>query len=325
VVDGVIYVHGVGLRTRSGRRSWTVLATASHETAQEKRAPTKHQAVVALSPLWNACASMTRYSSAGVAFAVISGIAAAQAADPLPQSVDDWVLKRAPTGPAADVFSVGSRARQAKPPAQTPAPPPPPEPPALPFTYGGSGIVSGKAILFLEREGGSRMVQAGDTVDTAYRVEAIERNRVLLRYLPLDVVQVMAFGAGGMEQAAIPLLAPLARGPLFVELPDAVPLGVELPVALGIPPGSAAARATIELTYDAEVLSLSGARIVRPGRALVEVSAQDATRAKEIRLRAIAETTEHTEIGIVVTAFDAQGKSVEVRGIPALHTVNFIE
>lgn len=185
--------------------------------------------------------------------------------------------------------------------------------------------MNGQTILFLEREGGSRMVQAGDMVDPAYRVEAIERNRALLRYLPLDVVQVMAFGAGGMEQAAPPPIAALGRGPLFVELPEEVQVGREHSIALGITPGSGAASATIELTYDAEALSVSGARIVQPGRALVEVSAQDATRAKELRLRAIAQTTAQTEIGIAVTAFDAQGKRVELPGIPTQHVVTLID
>lgn len=200
------------------------------------------------------------------------------------------------------------------------------QPPALPFKYGGSGVVNGQAIVFLELPHHSVMLAAGDLVDGAYRVEAIERNRVLLRYLPLDVLQPLSFGAGGEAlPAGRPALPPSARGPLFVNLPDEVPLGEERPLLFGIAPGSAAARASIEIDYDEQELSVSGARIVRPGKALVEVSAQDPTRAKEIRLRAIAATALHAEIGIAVTAFDAQGKRIEVRSIPALHIVNLID
>src|SRR5687768_1027094 len=92
---------------------------------------------------------------------------------------------------AAAVVSVLPASGAADPLAR--APQQPSQAPALPFTYGGSGVVNGKAIVFLEQQHRSVMVAAGDIVDGAYRVEAVQRDRALLRYLPLDVVQVMPF------------------------------------------------------------------------------------------------------------------------------------
>jgi hypothetical protein len=259
------------------------------------------------------------------AFAAALAIPGTQAADPLPQSAEELIRKRAQMGPRGDMFGARSWAPpRIKLKAATPQEvlPPPPQPPALPFSYGGSGVVNGKAVLFLDRQHRSVMVGIGEVVEGMYRVEAVERNRAVLRYLPLDVAQVMAFGsAGAVAQPAVPAVPPLARGPLFVNVPGELPLGRELPVALGIPPGSAAAKATIEITYDADALSISGAKILRPGRALVEVNATP-TPSKHVHLKAIAEEAVQTEIGIEVIAFDAQGKSVEIRGLPAQHIIS---
>jgi hypothetical protein len=198
-----------------------------------------------------------------------------------------------------------------------------PLPPALPFAYGGSGVVNGRAVLFLERQNQSVPVHVGDVVQGLYRIEALERNHAVLRYLPLDVPQVMAYRSPGLPEPLVATFPPPAQGPLFVNLPDEAPLGQEVQVALGIPPGSPAARATIELTYDAAVLSVTGARIVRPGRALIEVSKADPAGSKQIRLKAIAEETVLTEIGIEVTALDAYGKSIAV-AIPAQHLISLV-
>jgi hypothetical protein len=189
-------------------------------------------------------------------------------------------------------------------------------------------VVNGKPIVFLEQKHRSVMVARGDVVDGAYRVEAVERNRALLRYLPLDVVQVLPFGAAG--EANLPALASVdsaAQAPLFVHVPDRLLLGRERPLPVGIAPGSPAAKATVEVTYDAEVLRVRGAKIVQPGKAVLEVSAaQPLAPTSQLRVKPIVEEgAQTTEIGIHVTAFDRQGKKLEVRGIPAVHVIDLID
>ena len=248
---------------------------------------------------------------------------AIQAADPLPQTPADLISKRALIGPGRDAF--GGRPAV---PAQKRAPAAvavevaiaPPAPPKLPFTYGGSGVVDGTPFLFLDSPGRSRMVHVGDTVDGAYQVESIQRNRAALRYLPLGVLQVMAFGQPG-EPDRLPTVAVVAQGPLVVNVPEEAPLGREIPVAVTIPPGSAAAKATLELTYDAEALSVIGAKVVRPGRAVFEVSTQDRGASNRLRLKAIGEENALTEISIEAIAFDARGQNVPVR-LPSQHIIS---
>ena len=256
----------------------------------------------------------------------VSAGSVSHAADRLPQTPAELMNKRTLGAPGVDVFRVRSsapgpsHARPAAEPLVALAPP------KLPFAYGGSGVVDGEAVLFLDRENRTLLVQVGDVVDGAYRVESLVHNRAVLRYLPLDMPQVLAFGGEGTpEPAPVVVATPQRpRDPLLVNVPDAAPFGKEVPLALAIPPGSPAAKATVELTYDAEALSVLGARVVRPGRALVEVNAQDTTRASQVRLKPIGEETVLTEISIEVTAVDAQGKSVEVR-VPSQHFISLVE
>jgi hypothetical protein len=249
--------------------------------------------------------------------------------EPLPQSPQELTKNRTGIRPAGDAFGARSWApapKKAKKPVSEPVVTPPPQPPALPYGYGGSGVLNGKAILFLEQKHRSVMVARGDVVDGAYRVEALEPNRALLRFLPLDVVQVLPFGAAGA--AAFPAMASApayAQAPLYLQVPDQLLLGRERTVPVGIVPGSPASNATIELTYDAEVLSVRGAKILHPGKAVVEVSATQVPSANSLRVKPIVEEGLQTEIGIHVTAFDGQGKKLEVHGIPAVHVISLID
>ena len=251
-------------------------------------------------------------------------------AEPLPQSPQELTKNRGAIPPGQDAFGTRSwtpAPERAKKPVIEPVVTLPPQPPALPYAYGGSGVLNGKAIVFLEQKHRSLMVGPGDLIDGAYRVEAVERTRALLRYLPLDVVQVLPFGPGGESNLpAVASIASPAQAPLFVHVPDKLLLGRERPLPVGIAPGSPAAKATIEVTYDAGVLSVRGAKIVQPGKAVVEVSAaQPLQPANQLRVKPIVEEGVQTEIGIHVTAFDGQGKKLEVRGIPAVHVINLID
>jgi hypothetical protein len=255
-------------------------------------------------------------------------VCAAAAAQPLPQSARDLSDLRGETGRAADLFGAPSWARpaaeaRAGTPRSASVPAAAPKPPALPFRYGGSGRVNGKPVLFLERDSRSTRVEIGDIVDGVYRLEVLERNRAVLRYLPMDSAQVMVFGSPETTGPAPAVARQRLQGPLLVEVPDQVPLNREVAVVLGIPPGSLAARATVQINYDENALSVVGAQIVRPGRAVVEVNARDPAPSKELRLKALDTQASSTEIGIDVMAFDAQGRSLAVRLPP--HHISLVE
>jgi hypothetical protein len=252
--------------------------------------------------------------------------ATAAAAEPLPQSAREWLERRGGIGRGTDVFGAPSwvgktRAAEAPPAVVAPAPP---KPPPLPFGYGGSGRVNGKRVLFLERDNhSSLLVQVGDIVDGTYRVDALDPNRAVLRYLPMNIAQVMVFGSPETTRPLAAAIPPRIRGPLIVDVPDEVPMDREVAVVLGIPPGSLAAKATVQFNYDENALSVTGAKIVRPGRAVVEVSAQDPAPSKELRLKALDTQASSTEIGIDIMAVDAQGQSLAVKLPP--HHVSLVE
>ena len=263
-----------------------------------------------------------RSARAAIALAVF---ATAAAAEPLPQSAHDWLEQRGGMGRGADVFGAPSwagktRAAEAPPAVVAPAPP---KPPPLPFGYGGSGRVNGKRVLFLERDNRSLLVEVGDIVDGTYRVDALDPSRAVLRYLPLNIAQVMVFGSQEKTRPLAAATPPRVRGPLIVDVPDEVPMDREVPVVLGIPPGSVAAKATVQFNYDENALSVTGAKIVRPGRAVVEVSAQDPAPSKELRLKALDTQASSTEIGIDIMAVDAQGQSLAVKLPP--HHISLVE
>jgi hypothetical protein len=79
----------------------------------------------------------------------------------------------------------------------------------------------------------------------------------------------------------------------------------------------------VQINYDENALSVVGAQIVRPGRAVVEVNARDPAPSKELRLKALDTQASSTEIGIDVMAFDAQGRSLAVRLPP--HHISLVE
>lgn len=70
-----------------------------------------------------------------------------------------------------------------------------PSAPSLPFVYIGSMREDeNKYSVFLERQGRTYIVSAGDTIDVNYRVEAITPPIMTLIYLPLDEKQTVQIG-----------------------------------------------------------------------------------------------------------------------------------
>ncbi len=94
------------------------------------------------------------------------------------------------TGIAADLF-----------PSQTWTPPPSPQQetvavaPPLPFTFGGRYVEAGKTLVFLMEGERVHSVRVGDTINGAYRIDAIEPAAVQLTYLPLNTRQSLPTGS----------------------------------------------------------------------------------------------------------------------------------
>lgn len=88
-------------------------------------------------------------------------------------------------------------------PAQTWMPPPPPVSeqaaapvaPPLPFRFGGRYVEGGQTMVFLIEGERVHSVRLGDTINAAYRIDAIEAAAVQLTYLPLNTRQSLPTGS----------------------------------------------------------------------------------------------------------------------------------
>ena len=99
--------------------------------------------------------------------------------------------------------TTGAKAQGATPPTLMAAPAPaapapatgPPGPPALPFTFIGSiqgkPIAAGRPVVFLKVKDSIVTASVGDTVEGAYRLQAIAPGQIELRYLPLGTAQFL--------------------------------------------------------------------------------------------------------------------------------------
>ena len=78
-----------------------------------------------------------------------------------------------------------------------PPPPPPPKPtaPPVPFVFIGRLIEGDRPAVFVTAGDRNQVLRAGDVVDGAWRVDAIEPTRMKLTYLPLNENQYLALGA----------------------------------------------------------------------------------------------------------------------------------
>jgi hypothetical protein len=243
----------------------------------------------------------------------------AQAAGPVPKTAAglDWQRRPLSSG-AQDLFAAPPEpTRQPKPPASVPEGP---RAPPLPYQYDGSGVLQGKSFVFLARNGRSVMANAGDTLDATYLVEMVARDRVVLRYLPLGTRQVLLYAGG--EASPDQALAPESGGPvaLQVDMPQEVVLGHEFVVTVALP-GGGPLKATVEVGYDVEVLSLVGAK-QRRGRETIEVTGAGAPRA-ELRFKVLADSPASTDINFQANASDPSGRRVPV-STQSTYTVSLV-
>jgi hypothetical protein len=72
---------------------------------------------------------------------------------------------------------------------------PPPTAPPLPFVFMGRMSDGGQQTYFLRHGDQSIVAQVGDTLLNQYRVEALDGNKLVLRYLPLNQLQSLELGS----------------------------------------------------------------------------------------------------------------------------------
>ena len=198
---------------------------------------------------------------------------------------------------------------------------PAPKAPPLPYRYDGFGEVQGKRFVLLKREAQGFKASPGDTLEGTYAVEAVARDHAVLRFLPLGVRQVLMYQEGAELPAEL-AEEPAAGRPLALQvgMPAEVVLGQEFVVTFSLP-GASGAKATVEVGYDVEVLSLFDAK-QRRGRAIVELAGAGARQA-QLRFKVLADSPASTEIIFQANATDTSGKHVPI-STPSTYTISLV-
>ncbi len=102
-------------------------------------------------------------------------------------------LVRERKGGIQDVFA--SAAPQPPTPAPVVTAPPKPTAPPLPFSYFGRLKTPDRLVIYLLRNEEVLLAEAGQTLDTNYRVVSVSETAVQFVYLPLDTRQTLNFTA----------------------------------------------------------------------------------------------------------------------------------
>jgi hypothetical protein len=220
-----------------------------------------------------------------------------------------------------------------------PAPLRAPQAPPLPFAFLGQLVEEGRVTVFLTNGDRNWVVRAGDTIDGAYRVEAIADKTMTLTYLALNTRQELAIGGAPpyLRSAGAPWISealPVAASPgggapppgqvaLLLAAPSRVAAGNALVVSIGLPPGGKARTARIELAYDPKALAPVDAPASGSGRLMLELSGATGPLVRA-RFRAIAQSPTNTQIRIENgVATDARGASVAI-AIPGPHDITIV-
>jgi len=250
------------------------------------------------------------------------------------------LVQRAPRETQADPFNTRSwEAREAEQ-AHWNAPPPARQAPPLPFAFLGRLIEEGRVTVFLTDGDRNWVVRAGDTIDGAYRVEAIADRTMTLTYLALETRQELAIGhapphlrSAGTSwiSEALPVavsprgdVPPPGQVALLLAAPSRVAAGSALIVSVGLPPGGDARNVRVELAYDPKVLAAVGAPAGDSGRLTLDLAGATGPPA-QVRFRVIAQSPTNTQIGIEnATATDARGARVAI-AMPGAHGVAIVQ
>jgi len=187
--------------------------------------------------------------------------------------------------------------------------------PPLPFAYLGKWTQDGHTTVFLSRDQSSYAAHVGENLDSDYRVDAIEENRILLTYLPLGIQRVLSFSATSTEALA-----------LTINAPQQIAAEQEFPVSLAVlaAPGQNAS-ATVVLTYDASLLNAVDGD-GSPGRMSVRIVAAASGREAKptvLRFQAVGGAPAVTTIEISAQAVDANGRALDIRA-PASYQLRIV-
>lgn len=153
-----------------------------------------------------------------------------------------------------------------------------PRVPAMPYRYAGKAVHEGQTKVYLAK--GERVfpIRTGDTLDGAYRVQAIENTRITLLYLPLgrkETIPVKSSltpiahaldAASGAARAAQGRPAAGAHGKaarVQLEGPRQVKLGAPFTVAMHVTSEQPVASSPVEFKFDPKLLETVA---VKPGR-----------------------------------------------------------
>ena len=187
--------------------------------------------------------------------------------------------------------------------------------PPLPFAYLGKWTQDGHTTVFLSRDQSSYAAHVGENLDSDYRVDAIEENRIVLTYLPLGTQRVLSFSATSTEALALTFNAP-----------QQIAAEQEFPIALTVLAARGQnASATVVLTYDAALLNAVDGDGT-PGRIAVRIAAApSAGQAKPtvLRFQALGGAPAVTSIEISAQAVDANGRALDIRG-PDSHLLRIV-
>jgi hypothetical protein len=99
-----------------------------------------------------------------------------------------------PPGAEGEVYNIFKSQSWYVPPPPPPPPPPEPTAPKMPFTFiGHYGDVASRKVI-LSKADQVYIVTVGDIIENTYRVEKLEDNVVVLKYLPLNIDQSLRIG-----------------------------------------------------------------------------------------------------------------------------------
>ena len=171
----------------------------------------------------------TQWQMAETAAPAAQAVAAAQPIQPQQSALPERLPERATLrGATQPLFGV-----QAQPAPKRAAPPPQPQPvvvrqpPTPPYRYVGSVAVDNKLWYVLAEADKVFPIEEGEIIGAVYRVEAVGREKVTLRYVPLDALVELPLitpsDGRGTVLATPPASAPPqpASGPSASALPQA--------------------------------------------------------------------------------------------------------
>jgi hypothetical protein len=181
--------------------------------------------------------------------------------------------------------------------------------PPLPFSYIGKVTQDGRTTVFLSRDQFSYAARVGENLDSEYRVDAIEENRVVLTYLPLGTQRVLPFAATPESLA------------LNFNAPQQASVDQEFPISLAVQGAAQGATVTVVLSYDPALLSPVDDDGT-PGRMAVRLNA-GGDKPTLVQFQVTGTAPAVTKIDISTQAADANGRALDIRG-PNAHTLRII-